>query len=90
MNTLTDFFTLRPVFTLMGLRLLWIAFLAQQAVTVAGTLHNPGYFAWGAWYALLTFLLHIFVNIALVRLLIEVAITVLVRPLRSADADRER
>lgn len=90
MNVLTDFFTLRPVFTLLGFRLLWIAFLAQQAITVAGILSNPGYFAWSAWYALLTFLLQIVVHIAVVRLLIEVAMAVLVRPSRPAGVDRDR
>jgi hypothetical protein len=86
MNALIDFFALRPVFSLLGLRVLWLAFLAQQGVTLAAVLNNPGYFAWEAWYALLTFLFHIAVNIALVRLLIEVAMTLLVRPLRATEA----
>jgi len=58
-NVIADFFAVRPIFTLFGLRLVWIAFLVHQAITVAGVLGNPGYFAWGAWYALLTFLLQI-------------------------------
>ena len=78
-NVIADFFAVRPIFTLFGLRLVWIAFLVHQAVTVASVLSNPGYFDWGAWYALLTFLLHIGTNVVLVRLLIEVAAAILLK-----------
>jgi hypothetical protein len=78
-NVIVDFFAVRPIFTLFGLRLVWILFLVHEAITVAGVLSNPGYFAWGAWYALLTFLLQIFTNVVLVRLLIEVAAAIVLK-----------
>jgi hypothetical protein len=87
-NVLIDFFAMRPVFTLWGLRLVWFAFLLQQAITLAAVLSNTNYFRWDAWYALLTFLLHIGINLALVRVLIEVAAAVLLRG--SSDKAVER
>jgi hypothetical protein len=79
-NILINFFAVRPVFTSLGLRLVWFAFLVQQAITLASVLlNNADYFKREAWYALLTFLFHIFINLVLIRVLIEVAARVLLQ-----------
>ena len=41
MNVVIDFFTLRPVFTMWGLRLIWLLVLAQQAFYIASS-GRPG------------------------------------------------
>jgi hypothetical protein len=79
MNTLIDFFVMRPVFTLLGLRLLWFAFLVHQVATTATVLASREYFDWEGWYSLFTLLLYLVTNLVLIRLVIEVAAAVLLR-----------
>jgi hypothetical protein len=41
MNLLLDFFAIRPVFTLYGLRVLWGAYLIDQALPFVTIFTNP-------------------------------------------------
>ena len=72
MNTLIGFFTLRPIFTLWGLRVVWFLVVAQQAVTlVLLTGGSIGAMVVGVLFSSALYLV-------LVRLLIEVAMAVLI------------
>ena len=73
MDTLIGFFTLRPIFTLWGLRVVWFLVVAQQAVTlVLLTGGSIGAMVVGVLFSSALYLV-------LVRLLIEVAMAVLIR-----------
>lgn len=72
-----DFFTVRPVFTLYGLRVLWGAYLIEQLLPLVAVLSNPNNLTTAAISPLLAIFLHACLNIALCRLLIEVAAAVL-------------
>lgn len=81
MNVLINFFTVRPVFTLYGLRILWGAYLIDQILPFITILSNPN-LSTAAIAPLLALFLHACLNIALFRLLIEVAAAVLLgRPM---------
>jgi hypothetical protein len=79
MDTLIDFFTLRPVFTMWGLRLVWLLVLTQQAIGLAAMYSSAGQLGWRSWIAAMT-LFNAALYLVLVRLLIEVAAAVLIRP----------
>jgi hypothetical protein len=90
MNALFSFFTLRPVFTFEGIRVVWYLYLfhmaVQQYVSIAevATLMAQRGISWETWLPrLLPLVLGLIAQIALVRLLIEVAATVLLTPKRS-------
>jgi hypothetical protein len=87
MNTLIGFFALRPVFTMWGLRLAWLLFLAQQAVFIAGMYSSVGSISWRSLPAIITDLFHAGLYIVLVRLLIEVALVMLFRPPMPAQGE---
>ena len=73
MDTLIGFFTLRPIFTLWGLRAVWFLVVAQQAVAlVLLTDGSIGAMAVGVLFSSALYLV-------LARLLIEVAMAVLIR-----------
>ena len=78
MDTLIGFFTVRPVFTLSGLRLVWLLVIAQQVVFLTAAFDSAGQISWRSWIAV-TSLFHAALYLVLVRLLIEVAASVLVR-----------
>jgi hypothetical protein len=76
MNTLIDFFAVRPVFTLLGLRVLWGAYLVLQALPFLAMFSNPNIA--NVPIASITFaLLQACVNATALRLLIEVAAVIL-------------
>jgi hypothetical protein len=84
MNTLVEFFALRPVFTHFGLKIVWYMYLfnafVQAYVAVNGiikALAQRG-INWEAWSPnFLPLIFGIVVQLALVRLLIEVAAVIL-------------
>ncbi len=84
MDTLINFFTLRPTFTFMGLQVVWYIYLAQ--VVVQSYISVSGIFqalaqrgiSWEAWSPnFIPLLLGIIAQLAVVRLLLEVAAIVL-------------
>jgi hypothetical protein len=82
MDDLLDFFAVRPVFTLYGLRIIWGAYLIDQAlpfVTILSKIHLSS----GAAGPLLALFLQTCLNVAIFRLLIEVAAAVLLGRPRS-------
>ena len=83
MNTLVDFFALRPVFTRYGLRIIWFAFLLNLAIQIfslaVGTYAMYGRLNIGQWLEFIPLLFSPLVQIALVRVLLEVAATILLR-----------
>ena len=81
MSVLIDFFAVRPVFTLYGLRVLWGALLIDQALPLLAVLGNPN-LSTASIVPLLTIFLHTCLNVVLFRLLIEVAAAVLLGGLR--------
>jgi hypothetical protein len=76
MDTLTNFFAIRPVFTLYGLRVLWGAYVLTQALPFVTILSNPK-LSIAATGPLLVLFLRACLDIAIFRLLIEVAAAVL-------------
>jgi hypothetical protein len=84
MDVLINFFALRPMFTLFGLKIVWYVYLAnvsvQTYVTVTGifqALSQRG-ISWEAWSPnILPLVLGIVAQLAIVRLLLEVAATIL-------------
>jgi hypothetical protein len=83
-NVLVDFFTLRPVFTHNGLTFVWYAYLLNVIIQTYNALHAViGVLAqrgvsWEAWWPnFIPLLLQNFVQLLLVRVLIEVAATIL-------------
>jgi len=75
MQALLDFFAVRPVFTLYGLRVLWGAYLVDQVLPFIGLLTSPRVSASAA--ALFALIFRACLNVAIFRLLIEVAASVL-------------
>jgi hypothetical protein len=83
---LADFFAVRPVFTLFGLRVLWGVYVLDQLLPLSAVLSNVK-FTTAAIPAVLVLVLQIGVNLVLFRLLIEVAATVLPGRWRSHHAN---
>lgn len=83
MNTLIDSFAVRPVFTLYGLRVLWGAYILDRAVPFVTILSNP-HLSTASITPLLVLLLQACLEIAIFRLLIEVAAAVLLGRPRQA------
>jgi hypothetical protein len=92
MNALIDFFAFRPVFTFFGLKLVWYVYLFHTFVqlyvsfTEVSTLlaqRNLSLLAWLPNSAPL--LLGVIAQVLLVRLLLEVAATILLTPRRGED-----
>jgi hypothetical protein len=84
MNDVINFFVLRPVFTHYGMRTVWVLFLInaflQLAISVNGIIQILGQrgISWEAWSPnFLPIIFGIIVQIALVRLFLEVAAFVL-------------
>jgi hypothetical protein len=78
METVLDFFAVRPVFTLLGLRVLWAAYLIDQLLPFLAILTRPN-FSDVSFTALLVLFLRACLNVIIFRLLIEVAASVLFR-----------
>jgi hypothetical protein len=84
MDALINFFTLRPVFTRLGLQVVWYIYLAnvivQAYVSVAGifqALAQRG-ISWEAWSPnFIPLILGMIAQLAVVRLLLEVAAVIL-------------
>ena len=84
MRELFNFFALRPTFTFWGLRFVWylylVSALVQSYVAVSGTfqvLAQRG-ISWEAWLPnFVPFILSALAQLAIVRLLLEVAATIL-------------
>ena len=87
---LADFFVFRPVFTVVGLRMVWIAYLVLTLIVFASTivrvLANFEGAIPGSWVASFTALISPLVWLALVRVLVEVG----GRVLPGAAAERVR
>ena len=90
MNTLIDFLTLRPVFTFLGLKIVWYVYLLhlvfQLYISLTEVSHllsqkNVSWLSW--WPNAIPLVLGIVAQVALVRVLIEVAATILLSPRRS-------
>jgi hypothetical protein len=80
---LIDFFALRPVITLYGLKIVWFIFLLNLAIQIfslaVGTYAAYGRLNIGQWLEFIPLLFSPLVQIALVRVLLEVAATILLR-----------
>jgi len=76
MNALMNFFAIRPVFTLYGLRMLWGGYVLAQVLPFVTILSNPKLSS-AAMGPLIVLFLHACLDIAIFRLLIEVAAAVL-------------
>jgi len=76
MNLILDFFAIRPVFTLYGLRVLWGIYLIDQALPFVTIFTNPNISAAAAGPIIAIFL-RACLNIVVFRLLLEVAASVL-------------
>ncbi len=76
LETIRNFFALRPAFTRFGIKALWFAFLFEfifrYGNLVLGTLHVAGNSA-GAWYSIVLIALPALLNLILIRLALEVA-----------------
>jgi hypothetical protein len=76
MEVVMNFFAVRPVFTLYGLRVLWGAYLIAQALPFVAVLTNHN-LSTASITPLLALFLQACLNIAVFRLLIEVAASLL-------------
>jgi hypothetical protein len=76
METVLNFFAVRPVFTLYGLRALWGAYLIEQVLPFVAVLSNRNLSTTSVTPLLVLFLTAC-LNITIFRLLIEVAASVL-------------
>ena len=92
MNALSNFFSLRPVFTYFGLRLAWYVYLLHMLLQLYSSLievsrllaqRGVNWLTWSPNY--LPILLGMIVEVVLVRLLFEVAATVLLKDERSPN-----
>lgn len=90
MNALSDFFALRPVFTFFGLQIVWYIYLLHMAVQLYTSVtemsellarRGINWFAWSPNF--LPLLFGVIAQILLVRLILEVAATILLAPRRS-------
>jgi len=80
MNILIDFFAVRPVFTLYGIRVIWGLYILDQLLPIVAVFSSANLTTVPI-SALIGLFLHAALNIALFRLLIEVAaVVVLGRP----------
>jgi hypothetical protein len=84
MDTLVNFFTLRPTFTFVGLRIVWYIYLlnvlVQSYVAVSAILQALAQrgISWEAWSPnLIPLILGIIAQLAVVRLLLEIAAIIL-------------
>jgi hypothetical protein len=86
MNALSNFFSLRPVFTYFGLRFVWYAYLLHMLLQLYSSLsevsqlmaqRNINWLTW--WPNYLPLLFGAIVQVVIVRLLFEVAGTVLLK-----------
>jgi hypothetical protein len=77
MDAVLNFFAVRPVFTLYGLRVLWGLYLIDQAVPFVALLGNPN-LSTASITPVVVLFLRACLNIAIFRLLIEVAASVLI------------
>jgi hypothetical protein len=89
MNAVIDFFTLRPVFTFFGLKIVWYLYLLHTIVQFCFSIAEVSQLlaqrniSWLAWAPnSVPLVLGILAQVALVRLLIEVAATILLAPRR--------
>ena len=71
MDVLINFFAVRPVFTLFGLRLVWVLYLVDQAMPFVAVFNNPRITTTNV--ALFLLIFRACLNILLLRLLLEVA-----------------
>ena len=92
MDTVISFFALRPVFTFWGIRFVWYIYLAhtilQLYVSLAevSNLLAQRNISWVTWLPnSLPLILGIIWQVGLVRLILEVAATILLTPKQSAD-----
>ena len=76
MDVVLNFFAVRPVFTLYGLRILWGAYLVNEALPFL-LLLSRGNLATAAIAPLVALFLRACLNVVIFRLLIEVAAAVL-------------
>ena len=76
MEVVISFFAVRPVFTLYGLRVVWGAYLIDQALPFVAVLSNQN-LSTASIAPLLALFLRACLNIVMLRLLIEVAAAVL-------------
>jgi hypothetical protein len=76
MDVLLNFFAVRPVFTLYGLRVLWGAYLIDQALPFVAVFTNQN-LSTASITPLLVLFLRACLNIVIFRLLIEVAASLL-------------
>ena len=84
MTALTDFFALRPVFSFFGLQIVWYIYLLHTIIQLYISLSEVGQLlaqrniSWITWSPnAIPLLLGVIAQVLLVRLLIEVAATVL-------------
>ena len=71
MDVLMNFFAVRPVFTLFGLRLIWVLYLVDQAMPFVALFENPRITMTATALFLLCF--RACLNVLLLRVLLEVA-----------------
>jgi hypothetical protein len=76
MDVVLNFFAVRPVFTLYGLRVLWGAYLIDQALPFVAVLSDQN-LSTASIAPLLALFLRACLNIVIFRLLVEVAASVL-------------
>ena len=76
MGALIDFFAVRPVFTLYGLRVLWGAYLINQALPIVAVVNRTGLSS-TTLVPILIIVLQAALNVAIFRLLVEVAAAIL-------------
>jgi hypothetical protein len=77
MEAVLNFFAVRPVFTLYGLRVLWGLYLIDQALPFVAVFTNQNNLSTASITPLVVLFLRACLNIAVFRLLIEVAASVL-------------
>jgi hypothetical protein len=87
MNALADFFTLRPIFTFFGIRAIWYVYLLHMVIQIyvsyaeAFQLLAQRHISWLTWLPnSIPLMLEYAVQIVIVRLLFEVAATILLSP----------
>jgi hypothetical protein len=87
METLVDFFTLRPVFTFAALRVVWYVYLTHTIIQLyisfseVGLLLAQRHISWANWSPnAIPLLLGVIAQVLLVRVLLEVAGTILLAP----------
>lgn len=76
MDTVVNFFAVRPVFTLYGLRVLWGLYLIDQLLPFVTIFNNPN-LSTAAVAPIVVLFLRACLNIVIFRLLLEVAGAVL-------------